>query len=418
MTRRPRPGHVRPSNSDYHLYRPSLFRTAAGPLRLYTMPGIFSWRRPDRAAQMLLSTLAADGLPPGSRVLDLGCGNGIIGFGSAVIQPEIDLHLADASYVAVTAVSLSLERLGLPGSVWHSDVGADVPADLTFDVVLAHLPRGRDLGEEFIREAWKRLEPGGRLYLAGSKHSGILTRISTAEEWFGNVEMVATTANYRVARALKRPGSAPPPPSSYHEYAVSSFSARGRTWEVMSKPGVFGCKGLDAGTKRLLAHLEVRRGESVLDLGCGTGAVGLVCYGLAELERLVMVDDYLPAVRAAQRTIEHNRLDRAVARLSDAGSAVIGESFDVVVTNPPFHLGSDVEFDIARQFVEDSRDVLGSKGRLYLVSNSFLPHDETMKEMFRRVEEVHEDRFFKVLLGARPVGRVKGRAVPPLIAEP
>jgi len=62
--------------------------------------------------------------------------------------------------------------------------------------------------------------------------------------------------------------------------------------------------------------------------------------------------------------------------------------------------------------------VLGSKGRLYLVSNSFLPHDETMKEMFRRVEEVHEDRFFKVLLGARPVGRVKGRAVPPLIAEP
>lgn len=409
---------ARPSNSDYHLFRPTVVRTPAGPLRLYTKPGIFSWRKPDRAAQMLLSTLAKDGVPAGSRLLDLGCGNGVIGFGAGLIQPNVELHLADASYAAVTAVSFSLDRLGLPGRVWHSDVGADLPAGLTVDVVVAHLPRGRDLGEEFIRVAWERLEPGGRFYLAGAKQTGIVTRVATTGEWFGNVEMVATTANYRVARALKRPGSAPPPPSTYHQYTVSQFQARERRWEYVSKPGVFGRKGLDGGTKRLLAHLEVRSGERVLDLGCGAGMVGLVCSGLTDLEGVVMVDDSLPAVRAAQRTIEHNRLPRAVARLSDAGSAVIGERFDVVATNPPFHLGSDVEFDTARQFVEDSRDVLGTKGRLYLVGNSFLSHDQVMEGMFRRVDEIHRDRFFRVLLGARPVGRVKGRPLPPLVTEP
>jgi len=123
-------------------------------------------------------------------------------------------------------------------------------------------------------------------------------------------------------------------------------------------------------------------------------------------------------VRAAQRTVEHNRLERATVKLSDAGSAVIGEHFDVVVTNPPFHIGSAVDQDVATQFVEDARDVLGPKGRLYLVSNAFLRHDKTMAGMFRRVEAAHEDPLFKVTLGARPLGRVKNRPKPPLVMEP
>ncbi|MGI6207096.1 MAG: class I SAM-dependent methyltransferase [Anaerolineae bacterium] len=408
----------RPVSSDYHLYRPLVFRTPVGGVRLYTKPGIFSWDHPDQGAFLALRSIKNDGLLRGSRVLDLGCGHGIIGFGCLQLQPGIELHLADASLAAYTAVTISQERLGYSGRAWYSDVASDVPGDLTFDVVVANLPRGKALGEQFIREAWHRLEPGGRFYLAGSKDTGILTRIATMEEWFGNGEMVAVTANYRVARALKRPRSFAPPPGDYHEWQVATMEARGRTWEYVTKPGVFSWRQLDAGTRRLLAHIQVRDGERVLDLGCGAGQVGLVAYNLAEGVELVQVDDSLPAVRAAERTARHNGLERTTILPSDVGSAVIGERFDVVATNPPFHLGAEVEYSVAEQFIEDSRDVLGPKGRLYVVSNTFLPHDKTMESMFRRVEVVHEDSFFKVILGARPVGRVKNRPKPPLIQEP
>lgn len=421
MKRSPRtegPAPRRPVNSDYHLYRPLVFRTPVGGVRLYTKPGIFSWDRPDRAANLALRAIKNDGLPRGTRLLDLGCGNGIIGFGCLQLQPGIELHLADSSYAACTAVSLSLERLGYAGRTWFSDVARDLPEGQTFDVVVANLPRGRALGEQFIREAWHRLEPGGRFYLAGSKGTGILTRIATLEEWFGNGEMVGVTANYRVARALKPPQGFPPPPGDYHEWRVATMQARGRRWEYVTKPGVFSWRRLDAGTRRLLAHVQVRDGERVLDLGCGAGQVGLVAHGLADGVEVVMVDDSLPAVRAAERTARHNHLKRARVMPSDAGSAVIGERFDVVATNPPFHLGPEVEYDVAEQFIEDARDVLGPKGRLYLVSNAFLPHDKAMEAMFRRVEVVHQDSFFKVVLGARPVGRVKTRQQPPLVAEP
>ena len=385
-------------------------------MRLYSKPGIFSWNRLDRAAGLILRALLKDGLPPGSRVLDLGCGNGAIGFGLLHLQPEIELHLADASHAACTAVSISKDRLGYPAQVWFSDVTADVLPDLQFDVIVSNLPRGRALAEQFMREAWERLAPEGRLYIAGAKEIGIRTRMATLEQWFGEVELAGIVPGHRAARLTRREGLHPPP-SDYHQWRVLRFEARGRSWSYVTKPGVYSWRRtLDTGTRMLVETMVVRPGECLLDLGCGAGQVGLVGAHLADGVSVVMVDDSLPAVRAAQRTVELNELQRARVLPSDAASAVIGERFDVVATNPPFHVGPGVEYDVAHQFIEDARDVLGPKGRLYLVCNTFIAYERQMQEMFRRVEEVHRDGSFKVLLGARPVGRAKNRPKPPLVA--
>lgn len=405
----------RPVTSDYHIYRPLIFRTPVGSLRLLSKPGIFSWGRLDHGAAMLLRALREDGLPPGTRLLDLGCGNGCIGLALLRLQPELDLHLADASYVAYTAVSLSIERLGYTAKAWFSDVTVDIPQEQRFDVVVSNLPRGRLLAEQFLREAWQRLEPGGRLYISGARDTGILTRIATTEEWFGKVDKLGAIAGYRAARAVKQVDRPAPPASDYHEWREAIFQARGRSWHCVTKPGVFSWQHLDKGTARLLASLEVRKGERLLDLGCGAGQVGLVAAHLAEGVNVVMVDDSLPAVRAAERTARLNELAATVLP-SDSASAVIGEHFDVVATNPPFHLGPGVEYDIATQFIEDARDILAAKGRLYLVCNTFIPYERQMASMFRRVAPISRDNHYKVLLGARPLGRCKKREKPPIVA--
>jgi len=405
------------ANEDYHVYRPVVFRTPLGHVRLYSKPGIFSWSRLDRGAELILRALSMEGLPTSARVLDLGCGNGIIGFSLLSLQPELDLHLADSSYVAHTAVGLSTKRLGLPAHAWLSDVTADLPEEQKFDVIVTNLPRGRLLAEQFLREAWHRLEYGGRLYVAGAQHVGIRTRVQTMKEWFGNAEVLQAVPRCRVARAVKRLGSAPPPADEYHRWRVATFEARGRLWRYVTKPGVFSWEHLDEGGRRLLENMQVRDGERFLDLGCAAGQVGLVAAHLAQGVKVVMLDDSLVAVRAAQRTAELNELSAITVSLSDSASAVIGDRFDVVATNPPFHRGPSVDYDVAHQFIRDARDVLDAKGRLYLVSNAFIPYARQLEGMFRRVEEVYCDQHYRVLLGARPVGRNKKRAKPPLVAD-
>jgi 16S rRNA (guanine1207-N2)-methyltransferase len=152
----------------------------------------------------------------------------------------------------------------------------------------------------------------------------------------------------------------------------------------------------------------------VLDLGCGAGQVGLVASSLAEGVQVTMADDSLLAVRAAERTAALNGLSARVVA-SDCGSALIGERFDVVAANPPFHLGPGIEHDVARQFILDARDLLEAKGRLLLVANAFIPYEDELERIFRRSETVYKNERYKVLLGARPVGRDKKRQAGPLV---
>ena len=51
-------------------------------------------------------------------------------------------------------------------------------------------------------------------------------------------------------------------------------------------------------------QIEIRSGESVLDLGCGSGPLGIVASMLSGGAPLVMVDSDVEAVRSAQKSAE------------------------------------------------------------------------------------------------------------------
>jgi 16S rRNA (guanine1207-N2)-methyltransferase len=136
----------------------------------------------------------------------------------------------------------------------------------------------------------------------------------------------------------------------------------------------------------------------VLDLGCGTGLAGVAAARRALEGEVVLVDADLRAVRSARRTLETNGVDTGEVFLSDGVSRVIdSDLFDVVITNPPFHQGREMDYRVAHQFVRDSREVLRAGGRLFLVSNRFIDYEDLIHKTFGSVATAYADRSYHVL---------------------
>ena len=151
--------------------------------------------------------------------------------------------------------------------------------------------------------------------------------------------------------------------------------------------------------KERLESLEVRVTDVALDMGCGAGFIGCHMARLATKGQVTMVDASLVAVEEVRRRVEQSGLTNAQVLSSDGAQAVSSQRFDLVVTNPPFHIGGIQTTRIGERFIREAAQVLRPRGRFYLVANRFLKYEPTMRSVFKTVEEVGGDTRFKVLRG-------------------
>jgi 16S rRNA (guanine1207-N2)-methyltransferase len=122
---------------------------------------------------------------------------------------------------------------------------------------------------------------------------------------------------------------------------------------------------------------------------------------LAEQGRITLVDADIEAVRCAARSLGAAGLHDARVLPSDVASAVINERFDVVITNPPFHVGKATDLSVPLQFIHEAWEVLSPDGRLFLVANRTLPYERAIVQRFGNITTVHDGRRFKVLAATR-----------------
>jgi 16S rRNA (guanine1207-N2)-methyltransferase len=148
--------------------------------------------------------------------------------------------------------------------------------------------------------------------------------------------------------------------------------------------------------------MDIAANERVLDLGCGSGVIGAVAAVLAPGGHAHLLDADCEAVRSAQETISINQLSNCTVVASDCGEELRGVSFDVVATNPPFHLGHKAELGVAHQFIRDSASLLQPKGRLILVANRTIAYEKTIERWFGHIRTIHKDTRYKVLLCEDP----------------
>ncbi|MCX4459104.1 methyltransferase [Streptomyces sp. NBC_01728] len=168
--------------------------------------GVFCADRLDIGTRFLLQHLPRSRGP--ERIVDLGCGNGVVGTAMALANPEAEVLFVDESYQAVASAE---ETYGAnaEGGAAEFRVGdglADVPAG-SVDLVLnnppfhSHQATTDTTAWRMFSGARRALRPGGELWVIGNRHLGYHLKL---RRLFGNSELVASDAKFVVLRAVKK----------------------------------------------------------------------------------------------------------------------------------------------------------------------------------------------------------------------
>ena len=154
-------------------------------LRFMTDSGVFSRGEVDEGSALLLNSLPE----LRGRVLDLGCGAGVIGISVARAWP-IELTMSDVNERALSLARGNLDRNGVSGTVVESDGFSAIEG--TFDTILTNPPirAGKAVIYRLFAEAKEHLAVGGALYLVIRKQQGAESAKKYLETLFSAVTLI------------------------------------------------------------------------------------------------------------------------------------------------------------------------------------------------------------------------------------
>jgi len=278
---------------------------------------------------------------------------------------------------------------------------------LRADVVAIRIPTEKLAVLQLLADAFAMLRIGGQCCIAGATNEGVKSAATLLKSLFGNATVLGTESGHRAVMAVKRAPTASDttvlanPALKHDAFHALDVTLRGESMELFSRPGVFSWEHLDEATTILAECMDVRRGDDVLDLGCGSGPLGMLAARLSVTGQVCMVDVDTEAVRCASRAIERAGRTNCDVLTSDVASSVRDRRFDLVLTNPPFHLGKGTDLEVPAQFIVDAWQVLKPGGRLALVANRTLPYERIIHERFGNLVTLFDGRRFKVLGATR-----------------
>ena len=166
------------------------------PLTFYSTWGLFSPREIDEGSALLIDNVE---VASSDKLLDIGCGWGVIGLTLAKLASQGKVHLIDKDYVAIDYAKKNARINHIDNcEIYLSNGFSNVP-DVQFDTIVSNLPAkvGKELFWIILHDAKTHLRPGGKLYVVTI--SGLKEFIKrNFKEIIGNYEKVAQNKTYSV----------------------------------------------------------------------------------------------------------------------------------------------------------------------------------------------------------------------------
>lgn len=169
-------------------------------LTIKSLPGVFSHGEFDIGSKLLLDTLPN----LSGKVLDFGCGAGVIGSVMATLNPTIELEMCDISALAIESSKATLRANNLQGKVFASNVYSDCADDYQFIISNPPFHSGLDTSygatETLLKDAPKQLKSAGELIIVANS---FLKYPPIIEQSFGHCETLNKTNKFTIYHAQK-----------------------------------------------------------------------------------------------------------------------------------------------------------------------------------------------------------------------
>ena len=191
---------------------PIIWQTEAAltgkPLTLINFANVFSAGSLDIGARAFIPALPSTHAPV--RILDLGCGNGVIGQAALLKNPDSSITFVDESYAAIASAKASLQENFPDDYQRHQFILSDSLSELRdqkFDLVLCNPPFHQQktitdhIAMQMFTDARHVLNKGGELRIVGNRHLQYHVKL---KRLFGHVTTVASNKKFVVLSCVKR----------------------------------------------------------------------------------------------------------------------------------------------------------------------------------------------------------------------
>ncbi|MGX1793794.1 class I SAM-dependent methyltransferase [Microbacterium sp. NPDC055312] len=265
-------------------------------------------------------------------------------------------------------------------------------------LVLLQLPKGLAELEEVADAVARWAAPDVTLIAGGRVKHMALTQNEVLARHFADVQAQRAERKSRLIVASGALAVADQPPFP--------VSRRHDGFTLCAYGGAFAGARVDIGTRVLIDVMSALAppvpAARVVDLGCGTGALAVAFAQQHPDAVITATDRSASAARSAQASVVANGLAaRVTVTLDDAGSELPDGSADLILLNPPFHLGTSVHEGAGHRLIQAAARLLRPGGEVWTVFNSHLDHRGVLTRDVGATEQVARTPKFTVTRSVR-----------------
>ena len=264
------------------------------------------------------------------------------------------------------------------------------PAPEKLDFGILHIPKSLDLFRFYLDYLSNSLKDDGIVIC------GFMTRhfspqlLAIAAEYFEETDQSLAWKKSRTLTLKKKKPDANRPLMN----RISFTFKNGVTQDLEQFAGVFSSGNIDYATQFLLDNLTLRNEETrIMDLASGNGVIARAVQLEKPDAELHLMDDSFLAVESSKRNLDHRN---TLFHHADSLDEIEAEDFDLVVSNPPFHFGHEVNTEVSVDLFREVAGKLKPGGRFLCVANKHLGYIASLKKFFTTTNILAENKKFVV----------------------
>lgn len=186
---------------------PTVWPLEGTDMLIHNHANVFSRTSLDIGARFMLDNLP---IHSARRVIDLGCGNGVLGLALLARDAEVEVTFIDESHMAVASAKLNVEHNlpdALPRARFMVNNCLDGVEVGSADRILCNPPFHQlqaitdHIAWQMFSDAHRVLPQGGELWIVGNRHLDYHNKL---KRLFANAQVVASNSKFVILKAIQR----------------------------------------------------------------------------------------------------------------------------------------------------------------------------------------------------------------------